>query len=215
MSGRASNNSVPPPIQLWSPAVDFVENRMWQYHPAYDAQSIRYDPTQAQFVALEPSLSASSSNLLAANVSASPQPRPARGRSLWTDLWTVVFPEAMYELSKTPAPKQKDVQIWGIRTCSDWPRVQSKLDMARGYYDHLYGQKHVGKFRRKMRDVMDKGSVPLQQIVKGVPSVDVVSPIVSVGNVLLDVGTPPPLPYRGKVLKQARHTDRQLRCEKP
>lgn len=161
---------------------------MWQYHPAYDAQNIRYDPTQAQFVALEASLSASSSNLLVANVSASPQPRPAPGRSLWTDLWTVVFPEAMSELSKTPAPKQKDMQTWGIRKCSDWPGVQSKLDMARGAYDRSYGQKHVGKFRRKMRDVMDKGSAPLQQVVKGVPSVDVASPIVSVANVLLDVG---------------------------
>ncbi|KAH5355652.1 hypothetical protein HBI48_130480 [Parastagonospora nodorum] len=186
MSGQAPTNGVPPPIQLWTPAVDFVENRMWQYHPAYNAQNHRYDPIQAQFVALEAGLSASSSNLLATNVPAYSQPRPAPGNVHDMDLWAVVFPGAMSELNTTPAPKQGDLQKWGIRTCSDWPEVQRKLEMARRDYDHLHGQKHVGKFRRKMRDVMDKSSIPLQQIVKGVPSVDAASPIVSVANVLLD-----------------------------
>jgi hypothetical protein len=209
MSGQAPTNGVPPPIQLWTPAVDFVENRMWQYHPAYNAQNHRYDPIQAQFVALEAGLSASSSNLLATNVPAYSQPRPAPGNVHDMDLWAVVFPGAMSELNTTPAPKQGDLQKWGIRTCSDWPEVQRKLEMARRDYDHLHGQKHVGKFRRKMRDVMDKSSIPLQQIVKGVPSVDAASPIVSVANVLLDVSVRFTLHRRIRGLKQARHIDKR------
>lgn len=161
---------------------------MWQYHPAYTTSSFSYDPTQGQFIVPAPgSMNGSTSSLATFHVPGPLEPRPVPGIVNDMSFWSEVFPLAMTELNKTHAPKQVDPSQWGIRSCSNWPHVQSKLEMARKEYDHDFGQEHVGKFRRKARHFLDKSVAPLQQIAKGVPSVDVASPIVSVATILLDV----------------------------
>jgi hypothetical protein len=188
MSGPAPTTRTPPPIKLWSPAVDFIENRMWQYHPAYNAQGFSYNAVQGQFVAVAPSsMTSASSSLTALNVQAPLQPRPAPEVVNDMNFWSEVLPKAIEELNKTEAPKQGLQSHWGIRHCSNWPDIQAKLDMARRDYDYIHGPQHVGRFRKKVRDALDKTTVPLQQVVKGIPSTDFTSPIVSISNVLLDV----------------------------
>jgi hypothetical protein len=188
MSGQSSTNGSPPAIKLWSPAVDFIENRMWQYHPAYDANNFSYDPVKGQFVVAAPgSMTGLSSGLATANIPGPAQPRPAPGVVNEMIFWDEVFPLAMIQLNKTQVHKQLTASQWGIRHCSNWPDVQAKLEIARQSYDHDFGPEHVGKFRRKARRFLDKGVGPLQQVAKGVPQVDIASPIVSVANVLLDV----------------------------
>jgi hypothetical protein len=188
MSGQDHIIGSPPAIKLWSPAVDFIENRMWQYHPAYDASNFSYDPVQDQFVVAAPSsMNGLSSGLATANLQAPTQPRPAPGVVNDMTFWDEVFPMAMIELNATQVHKQLTASQWGIRHCSNWPDVQAKLEMARKRYDHDFGSEHVSRFRRKARSILDKSVGPLQQVAKGVPQVDIASPIVSVANVLLDV----------------------------
>jgi hypothetical protein len=188
MSGQTFGNNPPLNLQLRHPAVDFVENRMQQYHPAYDMHGFSYNPNQGLFLPTGPrSMTSSPSSLNAANTTTSPVPRPAPVVVNDMKFWDEVFPKAMQKLNRTQTIKPGHPSQWGIRRCSSWPDVQAKIEMARRDYDNFHGSQHVGKFRRKLRDVLDKSTVPLQQVVKGVPSADMSSPIVSVANILLDV----------------------------
>ena len=59
--------------------------------------------------------------------------------------------------------------------------------MAQRKYDYHYGPKTVGKFRRRLRDVMDKCSAPIQNAMK-VDYVDMASLVVGeFVDILLDV----------------------------
>ncbi|KAK8137126.1 hypothetical protein PG984_005066 [Apiospora sp. TS-2023a] len=114
-----------------------------------------------------------------------PQPRPTPAIVGDMDFWSDVFPEAMRRLKEGPLPYNGPPQ-WGIRHLSIWPDVQAKLDMARRDYDHFNGQQNIGRFRRKLRGAMDKAAVPLQQGMKLVPDLEIVSPVVGAIDLILD-----------------------------
>jgi hypothetical protein len=127
------------------------------------------------------------------------------------NFWIAAFPEAMVELSKTEAFKQGHLSDWGIGRCSNWPALQAKLDLARREYEYYHDPQHVGRFRRKVRGALDKSVVPLEQIVKGVPSLDVTSPIISIANALLDVSTETSQ-RKARVLTKPRRIVKQVKC---
>ncbi|TRX87794.1 hypothetical protein FHL15_011316 [Xylaria flabelliformis] len=182
MAGERASRG-PPPFILHTPAVDFIENRMSEYHPAFDVSGFRYSPTQNQFVPLTNSHVASTSTL----APPPPRPRSTPGSINSMDFWSEVFPEAMNQLNKGSLLDSNGWQ-WDIRRLTAWPDVQAKLDMARRDYDFRNGQR-VGKFRRKMRLAMDKVAAPLQQGMKLIPDIDIISPVVSVIGLLLDVSS--------------------------
>ncbi|KAI0457387.1 hypothetical protein F5B21DRAFT_93390 [Xylaria acuta] len=191
--GRRASQGPPPTFVLHTPAVDFIENRMSEYHPAFDVSGFRYSPTQSQFVALAgPTtvMHVAGPSTLAPPPTAPtpPRPRPTPGSINNMDFWSEVFPEAMNRLGQEPLSDSSEAYRlqWGIRHLSVWPDVQAKLDMAQRDYDFRNGQQHVGKFRRKLRLVMDKASVPLQQGMKLIPDIDITSPVLGVINLLLD-----------------------------
>ncbi|KAK8118089.1 uncharacterized protein PG998_006370 [Apiospora kogelbergensis] len=179
-------------ISLQSPAVDFIENRGSDYHPALDSTLCRYSPTQRKFVPLVspsavmhiPGASSLAPMLTGPGV---PQPRPTPGSIGDMGFWGEVFPEAMRRLKQEPLHYSGQGQSeWGIRHLQVWPDVQAKLDMARRDYEHFNGQPTVGKFRRKLRHAMDKAAVPLQQGIKLVPDIDIASPVVGAIDLLVD-----------------------------
>lgn len=185
MAGQTPATSSQRSIQLWPPAVDFIENRMWHYHPAYNPNNFHYSPAQGQFVAgghapMRPDLPSLATL-------APPQPRPVPRVVNDMDFWEKIFQRAMVELKKLPAPKQANEPQWGIRRCPTWPDAQAKLEITRKDYDHCYGKQYVSRFRRGLCMALEKSAVPLQRIVKGVPAVKITSPIVGVANVLSDV----------------------------
>ncbi|KAI0468397.1 hypothetical protein F4859DRAFT_490319 [Xylaria cf. heliscus] len=181
-----------PTVVFHTPAVDFIENRMPEYHPAFDVNGFRYSPGQSRFVPLADRttiMDAASPSTLSAPPTAptSPQPRPPPSSISHMDFWAEVFPEAMSQLNREPLPHRGPYQPqWGIRHLSTWPNVQAKLDMAWRDYGFHNGQQHVGKFRRKFRLAMDKVTAPLQQGVNLIPDIDVVSPVTGVISLLLD-----------------------------
>jgi len=180
-------------LELTSPAADFIQNRLSSYHTAFDTRHVRYDQMLRQFVAMEPPLSpplpplAGQENLrLAVPQASAPSPRPPPVTTNEMQFWSDVFPKAMSRLQLEPEPPKLAQSNWSIRSLVFWRDVQAKLDMAQRKYDHHFG-KQVGRFRRKLRDILDKCVVPLQQGVKLVPNVDLASPVVGVVNILLDV----------------------------
>ncbi|KAI8625203.1 hypothetical protein F5Y19DRAFT_489877 [Xylariaceae sp. FL1651] len=155
-----------PMFVLHTPAVDFIENKMSEYHPAFNTSGFRYSPTQSQFVPLAgPAVILhvpGPSTLAPPAAPALPQPRPIPGSISDMGFWAEVFPEAMDRLNQEPLP-----------------------DRPAADYD-FHNSQRVGKYRRKLRSVMDKAAVPFQQVVKGIPDMDITSPVISVIDLLLD-----------------------------
>jgi hypothetical protein len=125
--------------------------------------------------------------------------------------WREVFPKAIDELKKTRGSKQGQMPQWSIHQCQVRADVHLKLERARDDYDHLLGPKYVGRFRRKLRSILDRSMPSLRQIAKGVPSSDIASPIVSVANVLLDVSTTQIIHHLSEYLKYHNQIVKQLK----
>lgn len=192
-----------PSFRLYSPAVDFIENRLPQYHPAFDTRHVHFDPSRGQFMAsaltplqnhsMIPQSMSSSSLVVAPSTQApSPQqlPRPATGAINGMVFWNEMFPLVMEKLKLEPVPSSVTQSDWGIRHLSTWADVQAKLEMARRQYDFHFGSQHVGSFRRKARSLFDNHAVTLQQGTRLVPEVDMAKPIVGAIKVVLDVSVP-------------------------
>ncbi|KAK7423574.1 hypothetical protein QQX98_001032 [Neonectria punicea] len=113
-------------------------------------------------------------------------PRPTPGSIKDMGFWNEVFPKAMKRLNEEPEPQAGYQPEWGIRHLSVWHDVQAKLDMAQREYDFHRGSQNVGRFRRKLRDVLDRVTLPLQQGVALIPNLDMTSPVIGVVNVLSD-----------------------------
>lgn len=185
-----------PAFRLYSPAVDFIENRLPQYHPAFDTRHVRFDPSQARFVPQMPPAtnvlvpqSLSAPMIIAPGVAPLPQQLPRSAPGMINDMafWQEIFPKAMELLKTEPAPSSVTDPAWGIRLSTTWADVQAKLDVARQKYDFHYGSQHVGKFRRWVRSGLDNHTVNLQQGARLVPEVDIAKPVVGAIRVVLDV----------------------------
>lgn len=175
-----------PPFRLYAPEVDFIENRLPEYHEAFIPSKIRYDAGKRQFVGLVPG---QSQNLIIPNASPPSQPRPVPGAVVDMKFWDELFPNAMEYLNSESTVQSKHDGEWGIRNLSKWQDVQAKLEKARQVYDFENSSQNVGKVRRKVRSLMDSHHAIVQQAVKVVPNSDIATPIVGVINIIVDVRT--------------------------
>lgn len=167
-----------------------MENRMAQFHPSLAPQGFSYSPGRGQFVAVPAMpVSQASSSLAPPNVLTATDPRPKPQSINDMEFWDGVFPKAMERLRETPELRKDPKRDWSIRHLTNWPDVQAKLEMSCRDYEFQHNPQAVGKFRRKVRGVLDKSSATLQQAVKVIPSMDIVSPITKVAELLLDVRT--------------------------
>ncbi|KAK2054093.1 hypothetical protein LY76DRAFT_597262 [Colletotrichum caudatum] len=184
-----------PAFQLHSPAVDFIENRLHQYHPAFDARYVQFSPSQGQFVPRWPVLSDSSlpQGIMTATMAGSdllslPRQSPRPTPSAVNDMlfWHEIFPRAMEILNTDTSSCEIKDTAWKIRHLSTWADVQETLTRAQQRYDFYSGPEKVGRFRRKIRNVLDDNTVKLQQISRLVPEVDIAKPVIGAIKVVLD-----------------------------
>jgi hypothetical protein len=197
-----------PTFSVQPPAVDFIENQLGEYHPAFEPSMVHYDAALGQFVAHVPINTAMTQShvgqTLAIPVATAPAPaRPEQGPIAHMEFWDRIFPQAMERLnSEDPIPTSKpprkyDLE-WSIRHMTHWEDVQDKLDKARRAYE--FDDSGVpsnggwkgkgGRFRRKMRSFMDTHHVTAQQAMQVVPDVEIASPIIGMINLMLDVSRP-------------------------
>lgn len=186
------SHSTPPSFRLHTPTVDFIENRLPQYHPAFDTRYVEFDASKARFVPSSTITLAprgSPGTLITPGVHSSPQESPRQVPGMLYDMtfWQELFPKAMDMLKADPKPKSAEDKSWGIRHLSTWADVQAKLDIALEKYDFHHGSQHVSKFRRWTRSGLDKYAVTLQQGAKLVPELDIAKPIIGAIRVVLDV----------------------------
>ncbi|KAK2033096.1 hypothetical protein LX32DRAFT_130447 [Colletotrichum zoysiae] len=184
-----------PSFQLHSPAVDFIENRLHQYHPAFDARHVQFSPSQGQFVSRRPLLSdpSLSQGIMTATTAGSdllslPRQSPRPAPSAVNDMlfWHEIFPRAMEILNMDTSSCEIKDPAWKIRHFSTWGDVQETLTRAQQRYDFYSGPQQVGRFRRKIRNVLDDHTVKLQQISRLVPEVDIAKPVIGAIKVVLD-----------------------------
>ncbi|KAK2040621.1 hypothetical protein LZ31DRAFT_568576 [Colletotrichum somersetense] len=184
-----------PSFQLHSPAVDFIENRLHQYHPAFDAHHVQFSPSQDQFVPRRPLPSdpSLSQGIMTATMAGSDllslprqSPRPAPSAVKDMLFWHEVFPRAMEILNMDTSSCEIKDPAWKIRHLSTWVDVQETLTRAQQRYDFYSGPQQVGRFRRKIRNVLDDNTVKLQQVSRLVPEVDIAKPVIGAIKVVLD-----------------------------
>ncbi|KAH6874047.1 hypothetical protein B0T10DRAFT_588237 [Thelonectria olida] len=188
-----------PNIHVQSPAVDFIDNRLDSYHPAFATPPSRYDPALGAYVVCYPpdSLSTPAATQVTEASTASPlppgtehgpvPPRPLAEPSTLLTFWDSLFAPAMHQLNKAhPTEPKKNVEgRFSIRDRKDCTGVFDQLDRAKSLYiDVNKGPK--AKFRKVYRKVADNAIQPLIGAAKFVPNVDYVTPVLGAVQVLLE-----------------------------
>lgn len=130
-----------PQIELHTPEVDFIENRLTEYHPAFDVSKVRYSNNQGQFVSIVPPCS---QGLTVPNVSTPSQARPVPAPIAKMEFWDSIFLVAVKRLDEESDIKSK----WSIRHLSKWDDIQATLEEAQNEYNFKNQPKTIAKARR-------------------------------------------------------------------
>lgn len=178
------------------PSVDFIENHLPKYHPAfvnppvhYDTMSGKYVPSSQELVP-RPRYSA----LLAPEISATPPddsglpPRPYWTTTGAMKYWNDIFPGAMKDFRSTPEPKGRSKTTYNVRDKDDWDSICDTLEAARSRYRGEGGS--VGwlrKMRRRAADNIAPVATTAKIVSKAVPSNPYSTPVLIVVEILLDV----------------------------
>ncbi|KAL6918441.1 hypothetical protein FSST1_009936 [Fusarium sambucinum] len=170
-------------IELHTSEVDFIENRLPEYHQAFDSSKVRYNESQGQFVAIIPT---SSQSLVVPSAFTHTGARPAPTCVADMQFWEDVFAVAMKRLNNGSKVNCKRDSKWDIRHLCKWDEIQTRLQEAKDDYDFKNSSKSFGKVRRTVRKVLDSQHVIPQQIGKVVPNSDIAGPIVGVINLMVD-----------------------------
>lgn len=213
-TGRAD---VPiPNLQRQSPAVDFIENSLNKYHPAFAKPPSRYDPDLGGFIIQQtqddspgpstPSITVSESHeasLVVQTTSegdtyapaaiSSIQPRPTPQPVEALEFWDSLFPMAMSQLAKShpSAPEHLTEARHGIREARNWTQVYDQVEKARTEYCKSNGTFRAG-FQKVYRKFGDHAAEPLHRVTKLVPSggdlgAVAVTPIIGCLQIFLEV----------------------------
>lgn len=167
------------------PAVDFIENRMSNYHPAFYSSQVQWSQNQGRFIAVALPARA----FLDVPPHSEPRPRPKLIDEM--KFWESVLPAAMKQLATVPEPQYGEgLQVqWSIRHTKTWADVQAKLEMARQSYNFEFDKARTKGIRKALRRGLDRTAPYVKQGAKLVPVSDFTSPVLKVLEFVLDVST--------------------------
>jgi hypothetical protein len=116
----AAPASTIPDLSSQPPAVDFIENRMAKYSPAFINPPIHYSASSKGFI---------SNGVIVA-------PRDGSGKTICTQAmvyWNSIFSDSLAKFKTTVEPKIKNPKL-SIREDGGWDKIYSKLQQARSGY---------------------------------------------------------------------------------
>lgn len=196
-----------PEMDQQSPAVDFIENSLDNYHPAFSTPPSRYDPSSGGFVIVPPpagdgaaaytiqTASATASEVCNASqvVNTTISPRPIYQPLQALELWDSLFSRAMTQLNQLH-PKEPDHLLkYGqrIRDKTDWTQVFDQIEKSKNEYSNVDNKLKAG-FRKVYRKFGDHAAEPLNRFTKVVPGGGdlgsvAVTPIIGCVQILLEV----------------------------
>ncbi|KAK3985706.1 hypothetical protein QBC44DRAFT_403905 [Cladorrhinum sp. PSN332] len=142
-------------------AVDFIDNRMPEYHEAFEDPPTRFDNAMDKYVPKQSLVSSGKR----------PLPTPSEKMAFWAS----VFPPAMAQfITKCPAePKGRLESGQSIRILTSWTDVYALLCESRQGYDNPQGR--TGVFKRGFRKVVDNAQ-PARSAIKFIPDNNYLAP---------------------------------------
>lgn len=188
-----------PDLQLQSLAVDFIDNRLDKYHPAFSTPPARYDPARGSFMpVLTPRPDTTMQSQQHQQLSTTPRPddvqlipRPPAEPAKALKFWDSLFVRAMNKFTAGPnavkEPGGRAEAGYSIRDKKDWTAVFDTLQDAKQCYFQKKGIK--GTFRRVYRSIADFGAPVLLDVTKLVPETGClfVTPVVGAIQIVLEV----------------------------
>lgn len=189
-----------------SPAVDFVDNRMAEIHPAFEEspEPIRYSSNAGKYVpvvaptsivtmeveaeALNPWPQPTAILPMPAPMSASAGPRQLPPAVAAMQFWDKLFHEAIASFkSKHEEPKVKKFTTGGyaysVRNKANWAEVYDELQKAKTVYDGKETMRHV---KKGLRVVVDKVRL-VRPAIQLIPQAEYLSPVLGALQIIIDV----------------------------
>ncbi|KAM0544547.1 hypothetical protein ACHAPJ_011764 [Fusarium lateritium] len=195
---KPSRSSIPS-INEQPPAVDFIDNHLDSYHPAFATPPSRYDPARGIYIVCDPHSSESLTMLSTAHSASTSPMRPLSSvphdvrippRQLAEELmaalefWDKLFPHAMDRL-KIEHPTEPDIkQTLKIRDKTDCTSVFDQLEKAKEHYSSV-DKGFKSKFRHVYRKLADNAE-PFIGVTKLIPNNEYVTPVLGAVQVLLE-----------------------------
>lgn len=174
-------------------AVDFIDNRLPKYHPAFINSSSHYDAEDGKYIPNnQDSVTTDSRGAVSMNDSStSPDYGILSPRPSWTNIealksWNTIFPAALNKLMSTSQePSGRSKTEYSIRQGkSDWNAVYDTLENARAKYEQ--SSKMAGLLRKTSENI-----IPLAQVLKLTSNIDpdtpFSTPILGAVSIFLDV----------------------------
>lgn len=187
-----------PNLQLQSPAVDFIENCLDKYHPAFSTPPSRYnsrlgyfaidessnvsgmEPASAMVVAIhdgDDSPAPDAASAVAAQLMPTTEPclhnapRPIPQRVDALEFWDILFPRAKAQLIKAhPHEPERLVKSgWTIRDKTNWTDVFDQVEAAKNNFSKVDNKFKAG-FRKVYRKFGERAAEPLNRVTKLVPA---------------------------------------------
>ncbi|OBT53466.1 hypothetical protein VE04_05390 [Pseudogymnoascus sp. 24MN13] len=186
-----------PDLQLQSLAVDFIDNRLDKYHPAFSTPPARYDPARGSFIAvvtprpdttMQSQQQQLSTTPRADHVQLIPRPRAEPAKAL--KFWDSIFVRAMNKFTAgSDAAKEPGGRVeagFSIRDKKDWIAVFDTLQEAKQCYFDKKGIK--GTIRGVYRAIADFGAPVMLDLTKLVPETGClfVTPVVGSIQIVLE-----------------------------
>jgi hypothetical protein len=180
-----------PSIHLQPPSVDFIDNRLPAIHDVFRDRDVHYDPVLRRYVE---NRTITDGNVSDAGESLDNSQSLIQSSYSFGDVgdsekfWGLIFPDAMKKfIQEYPnEPKQRDKSGYSIRAQTTWDGVNEQLHKAREVYDGTK-QGFRGRCKRVFRKIGDNTAEPAQNIIKVIPDIDYVSPILGAVQLLLNV----------------------------
>ncbi|RSM09135.1 hypothetical protein CEP52_004252 [Fusarium oligoseptatum] len=189
------SRSLVPKIELQSPAVDFIDNRLPKYHPAFANRSTRYDSNLGRYVAASevamtisdaPEVTAPAADLgegiPAVDMALPPRPLPSPIEAM--KFWDAIFDDSMEKFMVVvkgiddPAEPQHT-----IRNQANWDGIYNRLEVSRDKYNSTEG---ISGRTKKIYRRIAGNCQPLIQMTNLAPQSEYTTPVLGVVQLVLE-----------------------------
>jgi hypothetical protein len=209
-----------PDLQLQSLTVDFIDNRLDKYHPAFATPPAQYDAALGSFIVVstpQPETTMQSQQQPSVTPQAEEEdvllpPRPLAEPARAMKFWDSIFVRAMDEFkSGLDEPKGRVKAGFSIRDKEDWTTVFDTLERAK--QDYFKGAKIKSAFRRVYRTMADHLAPVFLDLTNLVPETGCmfVTPVMGSIQIILEVTLLSPDPFTENLRLQISFEIRQSR----
>ncbi|KAI1075124.1 hypothetical protein F5B20DRAFT_560861 [Whalleya microplaca] len=162
-------------IDARSLAIDFIDNRMYEYHEAFKNPPTRFDSSLRAYVPIaQKDLQMQTPTSQSTKFDETPRPPPSSLDGMI--FWASIFPAGMndFKTQYPIEPKGRCESGRSIRSLANWNDVYDILEEARQVFESSKGLR--GGLKKSLRKFAEY-SQPIQQTMALVPNIEYASPV--------------------------------------